>query len=212
MKTIEYIFLFFILQTLVSCSSNKKESISKNNSVDSIQKVALPDTIATNTENEFLNKDSTVLTVSKNEEDLPINGYLTEELKPIRANYKKLNSISEWTSVDKRKLVMAPENGVAEYYYIDRSLQKIIARYPNAKEISEFYLINGQLSLAILKSILTESNYDELITDKNYFKNSRLLHKIHSQDCGAPFAEDYIKEEQKRILGIYNKLKAKLNG
>ncbi len=173
---------------------------------NSIEKVVPVDTTISN--KEISKKDSVVLKISKNEEDLPINEYKKEELKPIRANFKTLNSITEWTSVDKRKLENIPENGVAEYYFLGGSLQKIIAHYPDKKEISEFYLLNGHLSMAVFKSI-SENDYKKVIIEKNYFKDLKLLHQINNQDCGSPFAEDYVKEEQKRILGIYNQIKSR---
>ncbi|MDP2388507.1 MAG: hypothetical protein Q8M29_19190 [Bacteroidota bacterium] len=175
------------------------------------QDAVLLDTASKKCPPQALKSESVKLTESKNEKDEPINDYLTEQLKPIRENFHKINSISQWSSVDKRKLELTPENGLAEYYYIDGKLQKIIARYPKTKQISEYYLLNGQLSFVVLKSVQFEGNSEELITDKNYFKNSKLIHKIYSQDCGAPFADDYLVEEQKLILGAFKKIKARIN-
>ena len=46
----------------------------------------------------------------------------------------------------------------------------------------------------------------EIIEDRSYFSNGRLIHQISNQDCGSPFTEDYLAEEQKRIKDSFDKL------
>jgi hypothetical protein len=46
----------------------------------------------------------------------------------------------------------------------------------------------------------------EIIEDRSYFDNGKLLHQINSQDCGSPFADDYLLEEQKRLKKDFEKL------
>ena len=46
----------------------------------------------------------------------------------------------------------------------------------------------------------------EIVEDRSYFENGKLLHQLNNQDCGSPFAEDYLLEEQKRIKTDVEKL------
>jgi hypothetical protein len=46
----------------------------------------------------------------------------------------------------------------------------------------------------------------EIIEDRNYFENGKLLHQASNQDCGSPFEDDYLLEEQKRIKTDFEKL------
>lgn len=39
----------------------------------------------------------------------------------------------------------------------------------------------------------------EIIEVRSYFNNEKLLHQLNNQDCGSPFAEHYILEEEKRL-------------
>ena len=92
--------------------------------------------------------------------------------------------------------------------------------------LTEYYLLNGQLSFVFEKrrkynrplyydkSAMRENNdteafdfnQSEIIEDRSYFENGKLLHQINNQDCGAPFADDYLLEEQKRIKTYFEKL------
>lgn len=46
----------------------------------------------------------------------------------------------------------------------------------------------------------------EIIEDRSYFETGKLLHQINNQDCGSPFADDYLLEEHKRIKTCFEKL------
>ena len=163
-----------------------------------------------------------------NEEDIPVNDYLTDRLQPIRENFKKINSITNWSSIDKKSLWETTEGGSAEYYYLYGQLEKIVARHfgETFQQLTEYYLLNGQLSFVFEKSykynrpiyydttMMRENNDKEffgldisvVIEDRSYFEKGKLIHKLESQDCGAPFADDYLLEEQKRIKTNFEKL------
>ena len=78
-RNIEKIFLGIILISLAGCET-KKQSVNKN--FDNI-----------NSNKTSIVKDSFKIAESKNQNDNPINEYLAEKLKPIRENFKRLNSI-----------------------------------------------------------------------------------------------------------------------
>jgi hypothetical protein len=163
-----------------------------------------------------------------NEEDILVNDYLIDRLQPIRGNFKKINSITNWSSIDKKALWETTEGGVAEYYYLHGQLEKIVARHfgETFQQLTEYYLLNGQLSFVFEKSykynrpiyydttMMRENNDTEffgfdlsvIIEDRSYFENGELIHKLESQDCGAPFADEYLLEEQKRIKTNFKKL------
>ena len=146
---------------------------------------------------------------------------MTERLKPIRANFKRINSISEWEAIYKKDLLESTEGGEAKFYYSHEQLEKITTRHfgETLQQLREYYLLNGQLSFVFEKSYnynrpiyydtttMKENNdreaFDfeksEIIEDRSYFEKGKLLHQINNQDCGSPFADDYLLGEQKRI-------------
>jgi hypothetical protein len=175
------------------------------------------DTVASNSHIVKSQTDTVVLKEAYNEDDLIFNEHLTEELKPIRANFKRINLIKEWTSIDKRKLEKAPYNGIAEYYYLKGNIEKIIARYPNVipNRLTEYYLFNQQLSFVIEKSYVDaigpDTEQSEIIEDRSYFKDGKLIHQINNQDCGSPFTDEYLLVEQKRLITDFDSIKMRIS-
>jgi len=173
--------------------------------------------------------DSVKLEISSNEEDLPINEYLTEQLKPIRKNFKRLNSIEKWSNIEVKFVEGNSEGGEARYYYLHGKLEKIIVRKYGemAQKLTEYYLMDGDLSFVFEKLFKynrpfyygkesKEENNDteefdfeesEIIEDRSYFRNRKLIHQINNQDCGSPWATDYLIEEQNRLLSELEEMK-----
>ncbi|MDV3955013.1 hypothetical protein J2O08_14105 [Elizabethkingia anophelis] len=165
---------------------------------------------------------------SFNKEDIPVNEYLTDKLKPIRDNFKRINSIEKWSVIKQQDLFESAEGGEAKYYYQKNKLEKIITRIfgESGQTLTEYYLLNGQLSFVYEKNYkynrplyydtkaMKENNdteafdFDksEITENRGYFVNGKLIHILNSEDCGAPFSSDYIAEEQKSILSEYIKL------
>lgn len=163
-----------------------------------------------------------------NEADIPGNEYMADRLRPIRRNFKTINSITKWTTIDSVSLEETSEGGVAKYYYQNGQLKKIVARYfgETYQQLNEYYLLKGELSFVFEKSIqynrpiyydstaMRENNdaevFDidesEIQEDRSYFEAGKLLHKIESGDCGSPFASDYLLSEEKRIKDDFEKL------
>jgi hypothetical protein len=172
--------------------------------------------------------DTIQLTESLKQDDLAVNEYLTNELKPIRENFKRLNSIENWTEIKVVGLLESTEGGGAIYYSPSKKLEKIITRHfgETFQKLAEYYLKDGKLSFVFEKlykynrpfyydSSAKEENNDteefdfdksEIIEDRSYFSNGKLLHQLNNQDCGSPFASDYLLEEQKRLLTEFKKL------
>lgn len=176
----------------------------------------------------YLKTDTVELKETYNEEDLPVNEYLTDRLKTIRANFKRINSIANWTSIDTEELSESTEGGEAKFYYQNGQLEKIVARHygETFQLLTEYYLLNGQLSFVFEKrhkynrplyydSTAMKENNDreafdfdksEIIEDRSYFESGKLLHQVNNQDCGSPFTNDYLLQEQKRIKEDFNRL------
>lgn len=141
---------------------------------------------------------------------------LTEQLQPIRNNTSSINSIadSQWTSVFTTKLWETTEGGEATYYGKDGILRKVVVNEygETGKLHTEYYLQNEDLSFVLEQTYNynipiddTSLNFEEseTIEDSSYFQNGQLIHQSSNQDCGAPFAEEYLLEEQKRIRKNY---------
>lgn len=213
MKQIIYILAFFLL---TSCGQQKNEQ----------KTTTVSDTTTANSN--VVTTDTVELKETFNEEDLPINEYLTDRLKPIRANFKRINSIINWTSIDTEELLESTEGGEAKFYYQNKQLEKIIIRQfgETFQNLAEYYLLNGELSFVFEKSYkynrpiyydstaMNENNDTETFDfeesdiqeDRSYLENGKLLHKIESGDCGAPFATEYLLSEQKRLKTNFDRL------
>lgn len=209
--------LYAIIATLwIGCNSTPKNDTVSN-------KQPAP------TKYDTLHIDTTFLKASFRQEDTAYNEYLAAKLKPIRENFNRINSISIWTSVDKKELEETTEGGEATFYYSNGILEKIVTRHfgESFQQLTEYYLLNGQLSFVFEKSykynrpIYYDSNsmrenndtqsfdFDksEIIEDRSYFDKGKLIHQVNNQDCGSPFANDYLLTQQKRISADFDKLK-----
>ena len=166
--------------------------------------------------------------ISASEIDEPINEYLTEKLTPIRENFKRINSTENWTEIKQIDLWKSAEGGFVNFYFQKNKLKKIVTRDfgETAQKLTEFYLLNGELSFVFEKSYkynrpiywdskAKEENNDnevfdfeksEIIENRSYFADGELLHQINNQDCGSPFASDYLLEEQEILLTEFKRL------
>lgn len=173
--------------------------------------------------------DTIILKETFQTEDTAINEYLAHRLKPIRANFKRINSIAKWAAIDKKDLNQSTEGGEVTFYYSIGGLEKIVTRHfgETFQQLTEYYLLNGQLSFVFEKSYkynrpayydstsMKDNNdnqaFDfkksEIVEDRSYFEKGKLIHQVNNQDCGSPFAKDYLLNEQKRILTDFDKLK-----
>lgn len=173
--------------------------------------------------------DTVRIKESINEEDIEPNEYLKDRLKPIQANFKRINSITKWTSIKKKSIEgESAEGGEASFYYKNKRLEKIIARHygETGQVLIEYYLLNGNLSFVFEKDYkynrplfydqktMKENNdtefFDfeksEITETRNYFEKGSLIHIVNSQDCGAPFSGQYMEEEDKSMKDDFRRL------
>lgn len=154
--------------------------------------------------------------------------FLSEKLKPIRENYTRIVSIRKWKEVKTKELFESTEGGQAWFYYTSAGLQKMVTRHFGEmfQQLTEYYLLNGRLSFVFEKmykynrpiyydSVAMKESGDsesfdfgkaEIIEDRSYFENGKLIHQVSNQDCGAPFATSYLAAEKLRIETDFNKL------
>lgn len=176
-----------------------------------------------------IKSDTVKIKESFKEDDTSVNEFLTDRLKPIRSNFKRINSITKWSSIKKKDIEgESAEGGEAVFYEQKGRLEKVTARLYGemGQVLTEYYLLNGKLSFVFEKiytynrpmfydiKAMKENNdteaFDfeksEIEENRNYFEKGKLLHSINSLDCGAPFSSDYIAEEQKRFSESFQKL------
>ncbi|WP_426477705.1 hypothetical protein ACP3T3_21275 [Chryseobacterium sp. CBSDS_008] len=169
-----------------------------------------------------------------NEKDTTGSKSLKNRIKPIQANFKSINSVTKWTSVKKKDIEgESAEGGEATFYYMDRGLQKVIAKHYGemGQKLIEYYLLNGQLSFVFEKEYkynrplfydakaIKENNDTEafdlkkskITMTRNYFENGNIIlisnNNIHGSGIGADYPaeqEEKIKEDFKRLLKLVN--------
>lgn len=178
----------------------------------------------------FIPQNDTIsIKESLNEDDMDTNEYLKNRLKHIQVNFKRINSITKWTSIKKKSIEgESAEGGEATYYYKNKRLEKIMARHygETGQVLIEYYLLNGNLSFVFEKDYkynrplfydekaMKENNdteaFDfeksEITETRNYFEKGSLIHIVNSQDCGAPFSGKYMNEEDKRMKDDFKRL------
>jgi hypothetical protein len=174
-------------------------------------------------------KDTARIKETFNEEDIDANEYVKDRLRPVQANFKRINSTTKWSSIKKKDIEgESAEGGEAVFYYKNKRLEKIIARHYGemGQVLTEYYLLNGRLSFVFEKDYrynrplfydekaMKENNdteaFDleksEITETRNYFEKGNLIHIVNSQDCGAPFSGDYMAQEEKSIQEDFKRL------
>lgn len=138
-------------------------------------------------------------------------------LKPIKANFSRINSIQNWTKIDSIDTWETLETGIAKFYYQNNNLEKIITQeYGETFQLhTEYYLMNGQLSFVFEKLYKynrpfydEEFDFDlsEIFESRNYFENGKLVHQALNPEKENQFNIDSVIEEEKRIKTSFYKL------
>jgi hypothetical protein len=161
---------------------------------------------------------------------------LEKQLEPIQENFKRINSIENWSLIDKKELwetiFETVEGGEAHFYYLDKQLEKIITYQfgETFQVITEYYLLNKQLSFVFQKKYkynrlvyydleMMEENNDsemfdfeksEIIEFRYYFEKEKLIHQLTRQvNKGSSqyiLEEDYLFSEEKEIKMNFEEL------
>lgn len=176
-----------------------------------------------------ITKDTAKIKAASHEDDIAANEYLKDRLKPIQTNFKRINSITKWTSIQKKSIEgESAEGGEATFFFKGKHLEKVLAIHYGeiGQALIEYYLLNGQLSFVFQKDYkynrpmfydvkaMKENNdteaFDfkksEIMETRNYFEKGHLFHIVNSQDCGAPFSGEYMAEEEKSMQEDFKRL------
>lgn len=203
---VKYCILILLTVFTISCKTDSKNKMVKDE----------PTLIAIDS----LLQDVSLLQDSFNEDNSTINEHLVEKLKPIQENFKRINLITDWSFIDKEELWETTEGGEARYYYQNEQLEKIVTHQfgETFQVITEYYLLNGQLSFAYRKlyiynrpiyydSTMMKENNDnemfdfeksEIVEDRLYFANRKLIHQVYKQSSESPllsYDKPYWREE-----------------
>ena len=152
-----------------------------------------------------------------NLQDSTADKSLSDKLELIRENFKRINSTTNWTSIDTKSLWESPEGGEIKYYYQNDQLEKIVTIHygETVRQVTEYYLLNGQLSFAYSK--LYRYNrpfyYDEdamkmnndteaydpsktiINENRSYIENGKQIYFISDQDESSRFSgESQLRE------------------
>jgi hypothetical protein len=207
MKPSNYFVLFLLSTVLLACQADNRGAL-------------------TTAETELDIPDTTELG------ELIDDEWMGESLKPIRAKIRQTNAIKRWTAIDKRARTKTTEGGVAEYYFLHDTLRKVVVLDfgETGKKVSEFLTLNDSLYFVLEQvhsynrpitwdSIAMKENNDtqvfnpdssEIVEDRWYFENGVLIKLINSEDCDAPFAREYLEEEQSRLQTAFDELLERL--
>lgn len=174
-------------------------------------------------------KDIVRINETFNEQDTTNSKSLKNRLKPIQTNFKRINSTTKWTSVQKKNIEgESAEGGEAAFYYTDKGLDKVIARYYGemGQELIEYYLLNGQLSFVFEKEYrynrplfydakaMKENNDTEafdlrkskITMTRNYFENGNIILISNNAGHGSGISMDYANEQEKKIKEDFKRL------
>ncbi len=174
------------------------------------------------------NKYSVKLVETFNEDDLQVNENFREKLNPIRINFKRINSIVEWTDIKTIDTWETNEGGEAKFYYLNGQLEKITTKHfgETFQLLTEYYLLKDKLSFVFEKSYKynrpiyydttsAKANNDkdsfefketDIIVERSYFDNGKLVHQLNNQDCGSSSSHSYLVKEEIRIKTEFEKL------
>ena len=164
----------------------------------------------------FAQKQKIILKESQQSEIL-IENNQNSDIKLIQANFKRINTIGKWSKITQYETDDSADGGYINYYYNNDKLEKIVVRKfgESGQYLAEYYLLKAKLSFVFEKDLkynvpyyLKEFNYDdsEIIEDRFYYLNNKLITYKSNQDDGAPFSDSFIKNEEKRVLKEFNQL------
>jgi len=162
------------------------------------------------------------------EENLTVNDDFTKRLFLIKANVKRINSITNWAIIDTEELWETSEGGEAKYYYHNGQLEKIITQHfgETFQQLTEYYLLDGQLSFVFEKSYkynrpiyydttaMKENKDTEaydfkksaIVENRSYFEKGKLLQQLNNHNYSTPFTDNQLLKEHNRLKADFEQL------
>ncbi len=203
-KQMKLLYVTPLILVAVACQNPESSSTTNTNQTQNDSSVAIfTDSLIQPQKDSESTHLSLKLTVSSHEEDRAGKEHDQIDLAEIKAHFKHINSIDYWDSLNHIAFDKDSTIVNADFYYQDRALQKVLvlSYSPSYEHFVEYYLFEGQPSLIIEKRRdLPFHKENETVETRSYFKNGELVRQINNQDCGSPFAADYLVEEQLRMV------------
>lgn len=163
------------------------------------------------------------------DKDITGSKSLKNRIKPIQANFKRINSVTKWTAVKKKDIEgESAEGGEATFYYTDKGLQKVIAKNYGeiGQKLTEYYLLNGEISFVFEKEYrynrplfydtkaMKENNDTEafdlkkskITLTRNYFENGNIIMITNTTERGFNISADYPAEQEEKIKEDFKRL------
>ena len=74
------------------------------------------------------------------------NKVKSEEIKTIKTNFSRINSIKKWSKIATYETDDSAEGGYINYYYLNGKLEKIVVRKfgESGQYLAEYYLLNDK--------------------------------------------------------------------
>jgi len=152
---------------------------------------------------------------------------MTARLKPIKENFKRINSITKWEKIERKDVFdKSSEGGEVSYYYSDNGLGKIIVIYygESGKYISEYYLLDNTLSFVFEQEHrynrpiywtpeTAKKNGDSEAFDlkksqiseiRSYFENGKIIYQLPENTPNIEQKEQEINNDFKEYLLLLN--------
>ena len=159
---------------------------------------------------ESLGKMTPSFVYTSNLQDSTTNESLSNRLKPIKENFKRINTITNWTAIDTKSLWESLEGGEIKYYYQNENLEKIITKHYGEmfQQLTEYYILNGQLSFVYTKHYKYYETFglenSQIFENRSYFENGNLIYQINNPDKDTPF-KGYLIEYVNSLKASFEK-------
>lgn len=189
--------LFVCVISAITCNNNNHHAMQNNISdgIDSIQTIS----------------------AASNKDSLPTELTNNEQIKAIKSNFSRINSIQKWTKIKTLELNETTEGGEAKFYFLNGKIEKIVAVYYGEmfQKVTEFYLQDAQLTFVFEKlTTYKQAIYDnetpfdvEKIEEfRSYFEKDNLIYRIESKPTNSPFTKAYLGKEQERLIQEFKQL------
>jgi hypothetical protein len=150
---------------------------------------------------------------------------LVTQLRLIRANYRRINAITEWTFTITRALDEPDERGEATFYLLNGQLEKVVVWHLGERTQRQvtYYVLQDQPSLVLEQTYIYDRpiNYDSAARNqargkepfalakstveesRSYFIHGRLVQQLSKPDCQGPLAANCLHQKQQRLLGDF---------